>query len=86
MSSRRLSAKLMPMLDKGLDVPHRTPEALLLELDEAIMVNDTFTYAARLGVGVIGTTLSQPMPRMGQRLAEYEAARPTHGVTQPQRA
>jgi alkanesulfonate monooxygenase SsuD/methylene tetrahydromethanopterin reductase-like flavin-dependent oxidoreductase (luciferase family) len=38
--------------------------------------NDTFPYAARLGVGVIGTTLTQPMPRLGQRLAEYAAAKP----------
>ena len=43
-------------------------------------------YTARMGCGVIGTLLSQPLPRMSQRLAEYEAARPANGVEQPQQA
>jgi alkanesulfonate monooxygenase SsuD/methylene tetrahydromethanopterin reductase-like flavin-dependent oxidoreductase (luciferase family) len=48
--------------------------------------NDTFAYAAQLGLGVIGTTLTQPMPRLVQRLADYAAAQPTAAVTPPQRA
>ncbi|MCH7787632.1 MAG: hypothetical protein IIC22_08990, partial [Chloroflexi bacterium] len=48
--------------------------------------NETFAYTAKMGLGVIGTTLSQPMPRMVDRLAEFEAAKPTNGVTQPQNA
>ena len=43
--------------------------------------DDTFAYAAEMGIGVIGTTLSQPMPRMTDRLAEFEAAKPKTGVT-----
>jgi alkanesulfonate monooxygenase SsuD/methylene tetrahydromethanopterin reductase-like flavin-dependent oxidoreductase (luciferase family) len=73
------SADNLPILPQPVQKPH-------LPLLLAANSNDTFTYAARLGVGVIGTALSQPMPRMVQRLAEYDAARPTAGVTQPQRA
>ena len=34
--------------------------------------DETFSYAASMGLGVIGTTLSQPMPRMIDRLREFE--------------
>ena len=37
--------------------------------------DETFPYAARQNLGVIGTTLSQPMPRMIDRLREFEAAK-----------
>jgi alkanesulfonate monooxygenase SsuD/methylene tetrahydromethanopterin reductase-like flavin-dependent oxidoreductase (luciferase family) len=47
--------------------------------------NDTFAYVARVGTGVVCTTLSQPLPRLIHRLAEYEAAKPADGVTPPQR-
>jgi alkanesulfonate monooxygenase SsuD/methylene tetrahydromethanopterin reductase-like flavin-dependent oxidoreductase (luciferase family) len=69
----------LPVLPQPAQQPH--PPLLL-----AANSNDTFAYAARLGLGVIGTTLSQPMPRLIQRLAEYEAAKSTNGVTPPQRA
>jgi alkanesulfonate monooxygenase SsuD/methylene tetrahydromethanopterin reductase-like flavin-dependent oxidoreductase (luciferase family) len=69
----------LPILPQPVQRPH--PPLLL-----AANSNASFAYAARLGLGVVGTTLSQPLPRMAQRLAEYEAAKPTHGVTQPQRA
>jgi hypothetical protein len=36
--------------------------------------NGTFAYTGQLGLGVIGTTLSQPMPRLSRRLTEYVAA------------
>ena len=39
--------------------------------------DETFPYAARLGLGVIGTTLSQPMPRMIDRLRDFEEAKPS---------
>jgi len=38
--------------------------------------DETFPYAAALGLGVIGTTLSQPMPRMIDRLRDFESAKP----------
>ena len=69
----------LPVLPQPIQQPH--PPLLL-----AANSNDTFAYAARLGLGVIGTTLSQPMPRLTQRLAEYEAAKSANGVTPPQRA
>ena len=61
------SAEDLPVLPKPVQKPH--PPILL-----AANSDDTFSYAAGLGVGVIGTLLSQPMPRMVERLAEFEAA------------
>ena len=72
-------AENLPILPQPVQQPH-------IPLLLAANSNDTFAYTARLGVGVIGTTLSQPLPNMIQRLAEYEAAKPPSGVTQPQRA
>ena len=46
--------------------------------------DETFTYAAELGVGVIGTTLSQPMPRMIDRHDEFCAARKSDDPTRTQ--
>lgn len=69
----------VPVLPQPLQQPH--PPLLL-----AANSNDTFPYAARLGLGVIGTTLSQPMPRLCHRLAEYAAAKPADAITPPQRA
>jgi alkanesulfonate monooxygenase SsuD/methylene tetrahydromethanopterin reductase-like flavin-dependent oxidoreductase (luciferase family) len=66
------------VLPQPVQQPH--PPLLL-----AANSNDTFAYAARLGLGVIGTTLSQPIPRWSQRLAEYAAAKPADAVTPPQR-
>jgi alkanesulfonate monooxygenase SsuD/methylene tetrahydromethanopterin reductase-like flavin-dependent oxidoreductase (luciferase family) len=37
--------------------------------------SDAFSYAARMGLGVVCTTISQPMPRLIDRLVEYEAAK-----------
>ena len=37
--------------------------------------DETFPYAASLGLGVIGTTLSQPMPRMIDRIRDFEEAK-----------
>jgi alkanesulfonate monooxygenase SsuD/methylene tetrahydromethanopterin reductase-like flavin-dependent oxidoreductase (luciferase family) len=47
--------------------------------------DETFAYAASQGLGVIGTTLSQPMPRLVDRLREFESAIPDNGSahTQP---
>ncbi len=42
--------------------------------------DETFPYAASLGLGVIGTTLSQPMPRMIDRLRDFERAKPDGGA------
>jgi len=39
-----------------------------------------------MGLGIIGTILSQPMPRLVQRLAEFEAAKPETPPVQPQQA
>jgi alkanesulfonate monooxygenase SsuD/methylene tetrahydromethanopterin reductase-like flavin-dependent oxidoreductase (luciferase family) len=47
--------------------------------------NDTFPYAARLGLDAVCTTLSQPIPRLIDRLAEYAAAKPAQDTTLPQR-
>lgn len=73
------SAKNLPIMPKPVQEP--TLPILL-----ASNSDDTFAYAAKMGVGVIGTTLSQPMPRLTDRLAEFEAAKPKTGVTQPQNA
>lgn len=73
------SANNVPVLPQPVQQPH--PPLLI-----AANSDDTFAYAARQGAGVIGTTLSQPMPRMIERLKEFEAAKPTEGVTQPQHA
>ena len=58
----------LPVQPQPVQQPH--PPLLL-----AANRDETFAYTARLGCGVIGTLLSQPMPRMQQRLAEYEAAK-----------
>ncbi len=73
------SAENLSVLPQPLQQPH--PPLLL-----AANSDDTFAYASRLGLGVIGTTLSQPMPRMADRLAEFEAAKPHREITQPQNA
>ena len=46
--------------------------------------DETFPYAANLGLGVIGTTLSQPMPRMIDRLREFDEAKPDGGSVHSQ--
>ena len=63
------STKDLPVLPKPVQEPH--PPVLL-----AANNNDTFAYAGRLGLGVIGTMFSQPLPRMADRLAEFESAKP----------
>ena len=64
----------LPVLPQPVQQPH--PPLLL-----AANSNDTFPYAAHLGLGAVCTTLSQPMPRLIDRLAEYAAAKPAHGMT-----
>ncbi len=71
------SAKDLPVLPKPVQQPH--PPLLL-----AANSDDTFSYAASLGLGVIGTTLSQPMPRLIDRLKEFEAAKLPGGASHPQ--
>ena len=73
------SAEQVAVLPRPVQRPH--PPVLL-----AANSNDTFTYARRLGTGVIGTILSQPMPRIRERLAEFDAAKPSNRATQPQNA
>ena len=68
----------LPVLPQPVQQPH--PPLLL-----ASNSNDTFPYAARLGLGAVCTTLSQPMPRLIERLAEYAAAKPAPSSTLPQR-
>ena len=68
------SADNLPVLPQPVQQPH--PPLLL-----ASNSNDTFPYAAHMGLGVVCTTLSQPMPRLIDRLAEYAAARPANGPT-----
>jgi alkanesulfonate monooxygenase SsuD/methylene tetrahydromethanopterin reductase-like flavin-dependent oxidoreductase (luciferase family) len=72
------STENLPVLPQPVQQPH--PPVLL-----AANSNDTFAYAARLGLGVVCTTLTQPMPRLIPRLAEYAAAQPAHTVTPPPR-
>lgn len=71
------SAENLPVLPQPAQKPH--PPLLV-----AANSDDTFTYAAKLGLGVIGTTFSQPMPRLIARLKEFEAAKPSSGTTQAQ--
>ena len=68
----------LPVLPQPIQKPH--PPLLL-----AANSNETFPYAARLGLGAVCTILSQPMPRLIDRLAEYEAAKQATGTTLPQR-
>jgi alkanesulfonate monooxygenase SsuD/methylene tetrahydromethanopterin reductase-like flavin-dependent oxidoreductase (luciferase family) len=68
----------LPVLPQPVQQPH--PPLLL-----ASNSNDTFPYAARLGLGAVCTTLSRPMPRLIDRLAEYAAAKPVNGMTLPPR-
>ena len=46
--------------------------------------DETFPYAAALGLGVIGTTLSQPMPRMIDRIRDFENAKRPEVASHPQ--
>ena len=46
--------------------------------------DETFPYAAGLGLGVIGTTLSQPMPRMIDRIKDFENAKSSEPAAHPQ--
>ncbi|MCH8110168.1 MAG: LLM class flavin-dependent oxidoreductase [Chloroflexi bacterium] len=73
------SAENLPVPPRPMQQPH--PPILL-----AANSDDTFPYTAKMGLGVIATTLGQPMPGLIDRLAEFEAAKPTNGVTQPQNA
>ena len=59
------SAEGLPVLPKPVQTPH--PPILL-----AANSDDSFAYAARLGLCAIGTTISQDMPRMARRPAEFE--------------
>ena len=71
------SANDLTVLPRPRQQPH--PPLLLAANSDA-----TFAFAASLGLGVIGTTLSQPMPRLVDRLKEFEAATPDHGSAHPQ--
>ena len=71
------SVKELATLPRPVQEPH--PPLLL-----AANSDETFPYAARLGLGVIGTTLSQPMPRMIDRLSEFEEAKQNDAGDQPQ--
>lgn len=62
------TAEDVPVLPRPVQEPH-VPVLL------AANSNDTFEYAAGLGLGVIGTHLSQPDFRLVDRLAEFEAAK-----------
>ncbi len=62
-------------------MPQQRPHPPLLL---AANSDETFPYAAGMGLGVIGTTLSQPMPRMIDRLREFEDAKPPGDGGQPQ--
>ena len=75
---RYWSVEDLATLPRPQQQPH--PQLLL-----AANSDETYAYAAKLGIGVIGTTLSQPMPRMVDRLRDFEEAKP-NGVgdqTQP---
>ena len=73
------NAENLPVLPKPVQQPH--PPILL-----ASNSDDTFAYAGALGVGSIVTTLGQPdIPRLQERLAEFEAAKPTANESPPQR-
>ena len=65
------------VMPKPVQQPH--PPLLL-----AANSDETFPYAARLGLGVIGTTLSQPMPRMIDRLREFGEAKRAEAASHPQ--
>ena len=69
--------KDLPTHPKPQQQPH--PQLLL-----AANSDETYAYAAKLGIGVIGTTLSQPMPRMTDRLREFEEAKQNDAGDQPQ--
>ena len=71
------SVKDLATLPRPQQQPH--PQLLL-----AANSDETYAYAARLGIGVIGTTLSQPMPRMTDRLREFEEAKQNDAGDQPQ--
>ncbi len=71
------SVKDLLALPKPQQPPH--PPLLL-----AANSDETFPYAAERGLGVIGTTLSQPMPRMIDRLRAFEAAMPDESGGNPQ--
>ncbi len=66
----------VPVVPRPVQEPH--PPLLL-----AANSDETYSYAAKMGIGVIGTTLSQPMPRMIDRLREFEGAKPDD-VDRPQ--
>ena len=65
------------VMPKPVQQPH--PPLLL-----AANSDETFPYAAGMGLGVIGTTLSQPMPRMIDRLRDFENAKDTESSHNPQ--
>lgn len=65
------------VLPKPSQKPH--PPILL-----AANSSNTFQYAARLGLGVICTTISQPVPSLVQRFADFEAAKAPEKAPHPQ--
>jgi len=64
-----------------LPAPRQQPHPPLLL---AANSDETFAYAAGQGLGVIGTTLSQPIPRLVDRLREFKAATPDSAPAHPQ--
>ena len=73
------SVEDLPVVPRPMQQPH--PPLFL-----AANSDDTFPYAARLEVGVICSTLTQPVSSIVHRLAEYDAAKLEHGATQVQKA
>ena len=75
---RYWSVEDLSVLPRPVQRPH--PPLLL-----AANSNDSFAYAAALGLGAICTTLAQPVPSLVQRLAEFKAAKLASGASHPQR-
>ncbi len=73
------TTKELSVMPKPMQEPHPP-------LYMASNSNDTFAYAARMGLGIIATVLSQPMPRLVPRLAEFEAAQRETPLVEPQPA
>jgi alkanesulfonate monooxygenase SsuD/methylene tetrahydromethanopterin reductase-like flavin-dependent oxidoreductase (luciferase family) len=78
-SGKYWTVKDMPVLPTPMQKPHPP-------LFVAANSDSTFPYAASQGLGVIGTTLSQPMPRLIDRLKEFEDSKQPDKALHPQKA
>lgn len=71
---------------KDLPVPPHPMQKPYPPILMATNSDSTFSYAAKLGVGMIATNMIQPTPKLAERMAEFDVAKVPHRLGQNQPA